>query len=68
MKAFVLKDDRGEVVRAWLVRFGSPHLSLAERDIIERSGRLLEEIPIDEALSCAGYPQQLEHQNENLAG
>jgi hypothetical protein len=54
MKAFVLKDDRGEVIRAWLVRFGLPHLSLAERDLIERSGRMLEEVSIDEALRSAG--------------
>ncbi len=58
MKAFVIKDDKGQVIRAWFIRTGQPHLSTKERDLFERSGRTLEEVTPDEALSCASFRTQ----------
>lgn len=56
MKAFVVKDTQGHVLRAWLVNGEAPPLSGFDRLVIAQEGCELEEVSIDEALNNAKSP------------
>lgn len=56
MKAFVVKNTEGHVLRAWLVDSESPPLSGYDQLVIAQEGCGLEEVSIDEALSGAKSP------------
>lgn len=56
MKAFVVKDTEGHVLRAWLVDGEIPPLSAYDRLVIAQEGCGLEEVSVDEALNGARSP------------
>ncbi len=51
MKAFVLKDQLGDVKRGWIVKGWQPQLSHYDHKLIKDFGFSLEEVSVEDVLS-----------------
>jgi len=56
MKAYVVRDAHGSVVRGWVVAKGPPQLSARDRAWLANSKRRLEEVSTETAFCHAASP------------
>ena len=56
MKAYVVRDNDGTVLRGWLVTKGPPKLSAMDRAWLARSKRHLEEVTAETAMDNIAPP------------
>lgn len=51
MKAFLLKNNLGDVTKGWIVKGWQPDLSYYDQQLIQEFGFSLVEVTVEEALS-----------------
>jgi len=60
MKAFVIKDQQGRILRAWLTRDSLPRLDFTDAQLLRQRTNRLEEVAVETALRGASEERRCE--------